>query len=56
MTDPYVSDDRLVALEQVMADADLLVLGAPHRAYRGLEVGGRDVVDVWGVTGEGIRL
>ena len=39
-----------------MADADLLVLGAPHRAYRGLEVGGRDVVDVWGVTGQGIRL
>jgi len=55
-TDPYVADDRLVPLEQVMADADLLVLGAPHRAYLGLEVGGRDVVDVWGVTGEGIRL
>jgi UDP-N-acetyl-D-mannosaminuronic acid dehydrogenase len=55
-TDPYVADDRLVPLEQVMADADILVLGAPHRAYRGLEVGGRDVVDVWGVTGEGIRL
>ena len=55
-TDPYVADDRLVPLEQVMADADLLVLGAPHRAYRGLEVGGRDVVDVWGVTGQGIRL
>ncbi len=55
-TDPYVADDRLVPLEQVMADADLLVLGAPHSAYRGLEVGGRDVVDVWGVTGQGIRL
>jgi UDP-N-acetyl-D-mannosaminuronic acid dehydrogenase len=55
-TDPYVADDRLVPLKQVMADADLLVLGAPHRAYRGLEVGGRDVVDVWGVTGQGIRL
>ena len=55
-TDPYVADDRLVPLEQVMADADLLVLGAPHRAYLGLEVGGRDVVDVWGVTGQGIRL
>ena len=55
-TDPYVADDRLVPLERVMADADLLVLGAPHNAYRGLEVGGRDVVDVWGVTGQGIRL
>lgn len=55
-TDPYVDDERLVPLEQVMADADLLVLGAPHRGYRGLEVGGRDVVDVWGATGQGIRL
>ena len=55
-TDPYVADDRLVPLEQVLADSDLLVLGAPHRAYQGLDVGGRDVVDVWGVTGQGIRL
>ena len=26
------------------------------RPYRGLEVGGKDVVDVWGALGEGIRL
>jgi UDP-N-acetyl-D-mannosaminuronic acid dehydrogenase len=55
-TDPYVADDRLVALDQVMGDSEILVLGAPHKAYRDLEVGGRDVVDVWGLTGEGIRL
>ena len=55
-TDPYVRDDRLVPLEKVVADAEILVLGAPHREYRGLDVGGRDVVDVWGVTGQGIRL
>ncbi len=56
MTDPYVADDRLVALDEVMAEADILVLGAPHREYRSLDVGGRDVVGVWGVTGQGIRL
>ena len=55
-TDPYVRDDRLVPLEKAVEDAEILVLGAPHRAYRGLEIGGRDVVDVWGVTGQGIRL
>ncbi|MBA2632147.1 MAG: nucleotide sugar dehydrogenase [Chloroflexi bacterium] len=55
-TDPYVDDARLIPLERVMADAEVLVLGAPHRAYRGLEIGGRDVVDVWGVTGHGIQL
>jgi UDP-N-acetyl-D-mannosaminuronic acid dehydrogenase len=56
MTDPYVPDERLIPLEEVLEQAEILVLGAPHRAYRELEVGGRDVVDVWGVTGEGIRL
>ncbi len=55
-TDPYVQDDRLVTLDCVLRDSDILVLGAPHRAYRNLEIGGKDVVDVWGVLGQGIRL
>lgn len=55
-TDPYVRDDRLVTLECVLEESDVLVLGAPHKAYRGLHVGGKDVVDVWGALGEGIRL
>jgi UDP-N-acetyl-D-mannosaminuronic acid dehydrogenase len=55
-TDPYVRDDRLVSLECVLDESDVLVLGAPHKPYRGLHVGGKDVVDVWGALGEGIRL
>jgi len=55
-TDPYVRDDRLVPLDDVLAESEILVLGVPHRAYRGLDVGGRDVVDVWGAMGDGIRL
>jgi len=55
-TDPYVVDDRLTTLECVLEESDVLVLGAPHKAYRGLRVGGKDVVDVWGALGGGIRL
>lgn len=55
-TDPYVPDDRLVPLDDVLARSEILVLGAPHAAYRSLEVGGRDVVDVWGAMGGGIQL
>ena len=55
-TDPYVRDDRLVSLDTVLAESDILVLGAPHHAYRGLKLGGKDVVDIWGALGEGIRL
>ena len=43
-------------LETVLAESDTLVLGAPHKVYRGLAVGGKDVVDVWGAMGVGIRL
>jgi hypothetical protein len=28
----------------------------PHKAYRSLDVGGKDVVDIWGALGQGIAL
>ncbi len=43
-------------LDHVLQASDILILGAPHQAYRDLEVGGKDVVDVWGALGGGIRL
>lgn len=55
-TDPYVRDPRFVPLEKVVAESEILVLAAPHREYRDLHLGGRDVVDVWGAMGAGIRL
>jgi UDP-N-acetyl-D-mannosaminuronic acid dehydrogenase len=55
-TDPYVQDDRLIPLEAVLDRSDVLVLGAPHQPYRELHIGGKDIVDVWGALGEGIRL
>jgi hypothetical protein len=45
-----------VTQECVIVESDILILGAPHRAYRGLQLGGKDVVDVWGAMGSGIRL
>jgi UDP-N-acetyl-D-mannosaminuronic acid dehydrogenase len=55
-TDPYVKDERLTTLDCVLEESEILVLGVPHKAYRGLAVGGKDVVDVWGALGGGIRL
>src|ERR1700674_308875 len=54
-TDPYVRDERLVRIEKVDADSDIIILGVPHRAYRGLQLGGRDVVDIWGALAGGKR-
>jgi UDP-N-acetyl-D-mannosaminuronic acid dehydrogenase len=49
-TDPFVtSDPELLELDEVIARSDLLILCAPHRAYRGLDYSGKPVLDVWGV-------
>ena len=55
-TDPYILDERFETLDCVVLESDILVLAAPHRVYQGLQVGGKDVVDIWGALGEGIRL
>jgi UDP-N-acetyl-D-mannosaminuronic acid dehydrogenase len=55
-TDPYVTvDPSLVPLEQVLAECDLLVVGAPHRCFAGLELK-VPVVDIWNLFGNGVRV
>ena len=55
-TDPHVSTDpSLLPLETVLARADLLVIGAPHAAYRGLRTE-RPVVDVTDLLGRGVLV
>ena len=57
-TDPYVDDERLVTARRASStESDILVLGAPHKAVSQRSTsGGKDVVDVWGALGDGIRL
>lgn len=46
-TDPYVKvDPALLPLEQVLQSSDLLIVGAPHRAYNGLRTD-LPVIDIW---------
>ena len=54
-TDPYVADPSFEPLDKVLRESHVIVVGAPHRVYRNLELDGREVVDIWGVTGP-IRL
>jgi UDP-N-acetyl-D-mannosaminuronic acid dehydrogenase len=54
-TDPYIKDASFVSLERVLEESDILVIAAPHKAYRKLDLAEREVVDVWGITGP-IRL
>jgi UDP-N-acetyl-D-mannosaminuronic acid dehydrogenase len=55
-TDPYVTDDAdLLTLEEVLTESDILVIGAPHAAYRDLAPG-QPVVDVWDLLGHGTSV
>jgi UDP-N-acetyl-D-mannosaminuronic acid dehydrogenase len=55
-TDPFVTHARFMPLDEVLLRSEILVIGAPHRAYRSLALAGREVVDIWNATGDGIRL
>jgi UDP-N-acetyl-D-mannosaminuronic acid dehydrogenase len=54
-TDPHAVDPRLVPLAAVLDQADLLVIAAPHRDYATVstEV---PIVDMWGLTNQGVRI
>jgi UDP-N-acetyl-D-mannosaminuronic acid dehydrogenase len=54
-TDPFIEDPSFDSLEKVLSESDVLIIAAPHRAYKKLDLTGRDVVDIWGITGP-IRL
>jgi UDP-N-acetyl-D-mannosaminuronic acid dehydrogenase len=49
-SDPYVDDANLVSLETAIAQAEIIIIGAPHTAYRALTFpADKEVVDVWGI-------
>jgi len=55
-TDPYVRDDpELRSLDDVLAESDLLVVGAPHRRYADIDVD-KPIIDVWNLFGRGERV
>ena len=54
--DPFVTvDDTLVDESLLLAEADVLVIGAPHGRYTDL-VTDKPVIDIWGITGRGVRV
>lgn len=53
-TDPYVKDDpELLGLDEVIRRSDVLILCAPHHAYRKLNLDQKIVVDIWNFWGRG---
>ena len=52
-SDPYAKDDvDLVPQEDALAEADLVIIGAPHATYARLDIP-VPVADVWNLLGRG---
>ncbi|HEY2279178.1 MAG TPA: nucleotide sugar dehydrogenase [Streptosporangiaceae bacterium] len=55
-TDPYVTTDpALRPLPEVIEQADLLVIAAPHPEYAALATA-KPVADIWNIRGEGVQI
>jgi UDP-N-acetyl-D-mannosaminuronic acid dehydrogenase len=55
-TDPYVTTDPgLLPLAEVIAESDLLIIGAPHPDYEGLMTG-KPTADIWNSLGQGVQV
>ena len=56
-TDVYIKDPAFYPLGEVLDRSDILIVGAPHREYRGLKLPeGKTVVDIWNIYGKGASL
>jgi UDP-N-acetyl-D-mannosaminuronic acid dehydrogenase len=56
-TDVYIKDPAFLSPGDIIARADILIVGAPHRAYRELRFpDGKPVIDVWNLLGKGTSL
>jgi UDP-N-acetyl-D-mannosaminuronic acid dehydrogenase len=49
-SDPYVKDERFISSEELIAQSDIIIIGAPHLVYKSLDFKGKPVVDVWNLT------
>jgi len=50
-SDEFVKDSTFVPKEMLINQCDIIIVGVPHSAYKGLVIPDRvEVVDMWGVT------
>jgi len=54
-TDPYVQHDDLLPLEEVLEQADILVIATPHACYAELP-DDRPIIDIWGLTRDSVLI
>jgi UDP-N-acetyl-D-mannosaminuronic acid dehydrogenase len=54
--DPYVKDVSLVDQETVLQESDIIIIAAPHKRYKELNIENRKVVDIWNLLNNGGKI
>ena len=56
-SDEFAKDPTFISKEELVAKADVIIVGVPHSAYKTLAVRpGADVVDLWGVLPKPVSM
>jgi UDP-N-acetyl-D-mannosaminuronic acid dehydrogenase len=55
-SDPFIRDPSFVSAEALIENSDVIILGVPHSAYRGLDLKGKHAVDIWNLWGRGGKI
>ena len=49
-SDEYAKDPRFITKEELLKRSDIVIIGVPHSAYKGLKINNRiELVDLWGI-------
>ena len=54
--DPYLQDDWLCSLEELLEKSDVLIVGAPHQTYRELTWPDKPIIDIWNITEQRVKI
>lgn len=52
-SDEFIKHDSFVPKEKLVRECDIIIVGAPHSAYRKLNLSKKYVVDIWNFFGKG---
>lgn len=52
-TDVYIKSPNFKTLEEVLEQADIIIVATPHDEYKKLQIKSKHVVDIWNLYGKG---
>ena len=52
-SDEYINEEGFITTNELIRNSDIIILGTPHKEYKGLIIKDKILVDVWNFYGKG---